>query len=440
MKKYALLIIGILFFYCNDSYAQSKIWSLQDCIQYAIEHNVTVKKTELDKTTAELNYKQSKYNRMPSLSGSISGNISNGAAVDPITSNFVNQQVFSNNYGLSGSLTLYQGGKLNLQIQQNKILLQKSDLYIQASKNDITLSIIEAYIQALYYNEGITIAENTLNSSTEELKQTQIKFNNGAISQLELSNMETQNSNNEYNVVTAKNQYAQQVLELKQLLELNLDDEFEIQNLKLDDIAIVIPNKEEVFKKAVATLPDLKIYDLAQQSLEKSIKIARAAYLPTISLGFGLSSGYTTTMDYDYGYQLKTNFKQYGSLSLNIPIFSKLQERTNIRLAKVQLQQNDLDKVATTKALYSKIETAYQNAVVNEAQATSSQKTRDNAKLAYELASKKYSFGGLTATDLSVSRNTYLNAEQTYLQNKYLTVLYQYLLDFYQGKSLTNIQ
>lgn len=440
MKKRVLFIVGLRFLYGNSVVAQNKVWTLQDCISYAIENNVAVKKTVLDKTTAQLNYKQQQYNRLPNLSGSATGNVSNGASIDPITSNFVNQQVFSNNFGLNSSVTLFQGGKLNLQIQQNKVLLQKSELYIEESKNNITLNILEAYLQALYYNEGISIAENTLKSSQEELKQTKIKYDNGAISQLELSNIETQHSTNEYNVVTAKNQYATQVLALKQLLELDPVIAFEIENLQLDKLIVVIPDKEAVYNKAVENLPDLKIYDLARKGIEKELKIARAAYYPTLSLGLGLGSGYTNTMNYDYAYQLNTNFKQNASLSLSVPIFSKLQNRTNVRLTKIQLQQNDLDKVAAAKILYAKIEKAYQNAVVNSAQTVASESTRNTAKLSYELASKKYAFGGLTATDLVVSRNTYMSAEQTHLQNKYLSVLYQYLLKFYQGESITDIK
>ncbi|MCO5247535.1 MAG: TolC family protein [Chitinophagales bacterium] len=439
MIKRLFLVFSFFLFLKSFSFAQTRVWTLQDCIKYAIENNVSIKKAELDQNSTEINYKQTKYNKLPNFSGNANGSFSNGAAIDPITSNFQNQQIFSNNFSLNSSTTLYQGNFLNLQIEKNKILLQKSDLYIEEAKNSITLSVIESYLQALYYNESITIAENILKSSQEELRQTQIKFTNGAISQLELSNMETQNATNEYNVVVVKNQYEQQVLALKQLLELDPTTHFEIENIKLDNISIVIPNKQEVFERAIIYLPDLKIYDLTKQTLEKDIKIAKTAYYPTVSLGLGLGTGYTNTMSYDYASQLNNNFKQQVSLLVNIPIFSKMQNKTNVSLAKIQLQQNDLDKAVASKTLYSKIETAYQNAVANVAQATAAQATRDNAKLAYELASKKFELGGLTVTDLSVSRNTYINAEQSNLQSKYLTILYRQLLKFYNGEEVDNI-
>ncbi|WP_143037779.1 TolC family protein [Paenimyroides marinum] len=413
------------------------MWSLKDCITYAVENNVTVKKSVLDKTTTEVNYQQQKYNRLPSVAGSLSANLSNGSAIDPVTSDFVDQQIFSNNVGINAQMILFQGNSLNLQIEKNEILVKQSELYLQEAKNNITLSVLESYLQALYYYEGIKIAENALASSKEELSQAQKKYDNGAIAKLELTDLETQHSNNQYTLVSNKNMYDQQVLSLKQLLELDPSTDFQIENISLEGLQILIPDKQEVFAKASELLPDLKIYDLNNESLEKDVKIAKAGYFPTLSLTAGLNSGYPNTMDFIYREQLKNNFSQQVGLSLSIPVFSKKQNKTNVKLAKLQIEQNELDKIAASKTLYSKIETIYQNAVANQAQQNASETARNNAKLSYELAGKKYEFGGLTATELSVSRNTYLNAEQTYLQSKYLTSLYQQLLKFYQGESLT---
>ena len=135
--------------------------------------------------------------------------------------------------------------------------------------------------------------------------------------------------------------------------------------------------------------------------------------------------------------QLKNNFGQTIGLSLNIPIFSRYQNKNNVALARLSESQADLDRKQAEKDLYTKIETAWHNATTRQAQEVASKKARDNAKLAYELAEKKHEFGNLTNTELLVSRNTYLNAEQTYLQNKYMVLLYQQLLNFYQGKEIT---
>ncbi len=289
MQKYIIiaLFIGIL------APAQ-KVWTLEDCLDYAVKNNITVKKTVLDKTTASLNYQQQMNNKLPTIYGTTSLGLTNGSSIDPITSSFVNQNILSNSFGLSGNMTIYQGNKLNLQIEQNKMILD-----------------------------------------------------------------------------------------------------------------------------------------------QKALEITKAGYKPTLSATAGLNTGFTSTQDYSYFNQFKNNFNKSVGLSLNVPILSKKQNDTNVKLAQIDIEQNKLDKISASKTLYSSIETAWQNAIANQAQQKSSKVARDNAKLAYDLASKKYEFGGLTTTELAVSRNTYLANEQTYLQSKYMSVLYTQLLNFYQGKTLT---
>lgn len=432
MKKYLTiaLFIGIL------APAQ-KVWTLQDCLDYAVANNITVKKTVLDKTTAQLNYQQQKNNKLPTIYGSSSLGLTNGSSIDPITSSFVNQNILSNSFGISGNIAIYQGNKLNLLIEQNKMILDQSSLYQKQAENNIVLNVLQTYLQSLYYYEGIEIANYTANSSAQELKLTQTKYKNGAISKLELADVETQNAQNQYTVVSSENLYNQQVLKLKQLLELDPSVDFEIEKTSLPDIEETIPDKQQVFAQATENLPDLKIYDAQNEILNKALEVTKAGYKPTLSATAGLNTGFTSTQDFTYFNQIKNNFNKSVGLSLNVPIFSKKQNNTNVELAKIDIEQNQLDKISAGKTLYSSIETAWQNAIANQAQQKSSKVARDNAKLSYDLSNKKFEFGGLTTTELSVSRNTYLTNEQTYIQSKYMAVLYTQLLNFYQGKILT---
>lgn len=395
------------------------------------------KKTVLDKTTASLNYQQQKNNKLPTVYGSASLGVTNGSSIDPITSSFLNQNILSNSFGLSGNMTIYQGNKLNLQIEQNRMILDQSALYQKQAENNIVLNVLNSYLQALYYYEGIESAKYTANSSAQELKLTETKYKNGAISKLELADVETQNAQNLYTVVNAENLYNQQVLKLKQLLELDPSVDFQIEKIKLSDAMDAVPDKQEVFSQAIENLPDLKIYDSQNEILTKALEITKTGYKPTLSATAGFNTGYTTTQDYSYFNQVKNNFNKSVGLSLNVPIFSKKQNDTNVKLAQINIEQNKLDKISASKTLYSSIETAWQNAIANQAQQKASKVARDNAKLAYDLAGKKYEFGGLTTTELAVSRNTYLTNEQTYLQSKYMSALYTQLLNFYQGKALT---
>lgn len=433
MKYYLTILLFLSSFFAKAQDTSPIKWTLQECVNYALANNIQVKKTVLDNQSSEINYTQQKYNKLPSVSASGSFNFSNGNSVDPITSNFINQSIVSNSYGVSGQLPVYQGNKLNLQIEQNKLLVAQSKLYQQQAENNIVLGVIQNYLQALYYSEGITIAQNALTTAEEELKQAQIKYDNGAIAQLDLADLQTQQASAQYSVVAAQNQYAQQVLQLKQLLELDPGTDFQIQPVALTEMQTVIPDKQTVFANAASSFPDLKIYDSQAEILEKSLAITKAGYKPTLSLSAGVSTGYTNSMNYKYGSQLKNNFSPQSGLTLSIPIFSKNQNKTNVALAKIDIEQNKLDKASAAKTLYSSIENAWQNAIANQSQQSSAKVARDNAELSYDLARKKFEFGGLTATELSVNRNSFLTAEQTLLQTQYLTSVYTALLNFYQG-------
>lgn len=428
IKKYGfwLLLIAL------PLQAQEK-WTLEQCLDYALKNNIQVKKTQLSQQSAQINLNQAKNNRLPSVNGSVSANMNNGSVINQITNQRINQTAYTNTMGISASVSLFQGGALNLREQRTNLLLEQSELYTEEAKNNIRLSVIEAYLQALYAYEGIAIAENTVLSSAEEVKRAKIRYENGAIARLELADVETQHATNQYNVVSSKNQYETQVLTLKQLLELAPEVDFQIAILPTDDLLQIVPDKEEVFRLAKQNLPDLKIYDIQKEVAEKDIKIAKAGSLPSLSLVAGLNTGYSSLATYNYKTQLDNNFGQTVGLSLNIPIFSKNQNKNNVKLAKITLEDNELDRIQAEKTLYSKIETAWQNATTRQAQQEASKTARDNAKLAYELASKKFEFDSLTSTELAVIRNSYLNAEQTYLQNKYMAILYQQLLKVYQG-------
>ena len=432
--KYKILFAFLL---STPMWGQQKLWSLTDCINYAVNNNITVKKTQLGQQTAAINLDQAKNNRLPAVSGNISANANHGSVINQITNNRVNQTTITNSMGVSASMPLYEGNKLNLQIERATLALEQNDLYVKEAQNNITLSVLEAYLQALYQYENIAVAKNTALSSEEQLAQAQQKYENGAIAKIDLIEIETQHANNEYNVVLAKNQYENQVLTLKQLLELPPGTEFGIEIIRKEDVSAPIANKEEIYRQALEQLPTTKIYEKQKELAQKDIQIAKSGFLPSLSLSGGINTGYSDRDTEKYMTQLKNNFGQTIGLSLNIPIFSRYQNKNNVALARLSESQADLDRKQAEKDLYTKIETAWHNATTRQAQEVASKKARDNAKLAYELAEKKHEFGNLTNTELLVSRNTYLNAEQTYLQNKYMVLLYQQLLNFYQGKEIT---
>ena len=438
MKKRIQYIILFLFaFGAVHLPAQNRVWSLQECIDFAVANNLDVQKAQLDQKTTQLNYQQSKYDKLPSLSASMFNNLANGSSIDPITSDFVSQSTYSNSINIGASMTLYSGNRANLQIEKNEILLAQNELTIEEARNNIKLSILEAYVQALYYKESIAITENTEASSSEELQQAQIQYDNGALARKDLADIEAQNAANQHSVVLAKNIYQQQLLRLKQLLELDPEVEFEIATPTVENVLdYEIPDKSSIYRQALNTLPDVRKYDIIRETGLKDLELVKAAYKPTVSLSLGLGTGYTSSRNYDFAQQLDLNLSNTVGLSVTVPIFSKFANKTNESLVKVELEQNQLNKQQAGKNLYQSIETAWLNAMSNQSEGKSSKVSRDAAELSYELARRKYEFGGSTTTDLLLTQNAYINAEQQYLQVKYMGLLYQQLLNYYQGKNI----
>mgnify|MGYP002018182286 FL=1 len=413
------------------------IWSLQDCIDYAALNNLTVLDAQLDASSAAVNYKQSKQQRLPNLTGSASESYSRGYSIDPITSNYVNQDIFSTSTSLNTSITLFQGSQLNNQIDQNALLLDQSALFIEEAKNNITLSLTEAYLQALYYKEAIAVAQNTLAGSQQESKIAKSRYDAGAIAKKDYSDALSQEASNNYELIQAQNSYETQLLLLRQLLELEPETNFDIVDPDIDyNGSTLLLDKVDVYHNALNTLPEIAASKLDIDISEKDLEIAKGAYLPTLSLTGSLGSGYTSIQDMSFTDQFDINFNQRLGLSLSVPIFNRGQTKANVQNAKINIEKANIAMRTQEKELYNKVETAWRNARSSQEQLLAAEAARNAAKDSYDLAQKQYEVGAINTTDLVLTQNTYSNAEQNYIQAKYLGILYAQLLQFYQGNEI----
>ena len=450
MKKYLIILIVL---FPLLSRAQEKLeaiqqklsetdpdqvtWSLQDCINYAALNNLTVLDAQLDASSAAVNYKQSKQQRLPNLTGSASESYSRGYSIDPITSNYVNQDIFSTSTSLNTSITLFQGSQLNNQIDQNALLLDQSALFIEEAKNNITLSLTEAYLQALYYKEAIAVAQNTLAGSQQESKIAKSRYDAGAIAKKDYSDALSQEASNNYELIQAQNSYETQLLLLRQLLELEPETTFDIVDPDIDyNGSTLLLDKVDVYHNALNTLPEIAASKLDIDISEKDLEIAKGAYLPTLSLTGSLGSGYTSIQDMSFTDQFDINFNQRLGLSLSVPIFNRGQTKANVQNAKINIEKANIALRTQEKELYNKVETAWRNARSSQEQLLAAEAARNAAKDSYELAQKQYEVGAINTTDLVLTQNTYSNAEQNYIQAKYLGILYAQLLQFYQGNEI----
>ncbi len=414
-----------------------KVWSLEDCISYALENNITVKDAALNKDIAEIDYSKSKSSRLPNLFGSASQNFSSGNTIDPITSSYVTDQINSTNVGINSSMTLFQGNQLNNQIKQNKLFLAQSVFQEEVEKNNIALNILEVYLQTLYSKESIAIAENNVTASQKEVERAKARLDAGTIALGDYTEAQSQSATNKYNVIAAKNDYQQYIIQLKQLLELSPLEDLEIQTIDENmDLVNMELDKMKVYTNALGFLPEIQSSILNIEVNKKELDIAKGAYLPTLSLSGSIGSGFTSINDNSFSDQFDINFNQKIGLSLNIPIFNRNQTKAAVKTANINIEKAEIQKQSTEKEIYKKVETAYQNAVSAQEQVVASEASKIAAEQSYKLAQKKYELGALSTTDLVISQNTYTNAQQNYLQSKYLNILYHQLLQFYQGNDI----
>lgn len=414
-----------------------KTWSFQDCVTYALENNISIKDAVLNKSIAEVNYSTSKSSKLPNLFGSATQNFSSGNTIDPITSDFVTEQINSTNVGLNSSVTLFQGNQINNQIKQNKLLFQQSSFVEEEVKNNIVLSLLETYLQALYSKEDMLISQNNLASTEKEVLRAKARLDAGSITLSEYSEVQSQAATNKYNVIAAKNNYQQYIITLKQLLELPPTTEISIKEIDKEQEVISLQlNKLAIYNKALDYLPELEASNLNVAASKAELDIAKGGFLPTLSLSGSIGSGYTSINSNTFTDQLDLNFNQKVGLSLSIPIFNRNQTKAAVTKASLNIEKANIQKQTTTKEIYKKVETAYQNVISNQEQLVAAEASKEAANQSYQLALKKYELGALSTTDLILSQNIYTNAQQNYIQAKYLTILYSNLLQFYQGNTI----
>ena len=441
MKAF-LLVLSLIFLRFSfaqeaSSVQETKVWSLEDCITYALENNITIKDAGLDKNIAAVDYSRAKSSKLPDFFGSASQTFSNGNSIDPITSNFVSDQILSTNVGLNTSLTLFQGNQLNNQVKQNKLILEQSIFQEEVEKNNIVLNILETYLQALFAKESIMIADNNLAASENEVQTAKARLDAGSIALSDYTDAQSQVATNKYNVITSKNDYEQQIIVLKQLLELTPLDDMEIETVDEDSAYINLElNEFEVYRKALGILPEIQASDLNIAASEKELDIAKGGYLPTVSLTGSVGTGYTSINANSFSEQFDVNFNQRVGATLTIPIFNRNQTKAAVKTAEINIEKAEIQKQNTEKEVFQKVETAYQNALSAQEQVIASEASKIAAEQSYKLAQKKFELGALSTTDLVISQNTFTNTQQNYLQAKYLNILYHELLQFYQGNEI----
>lgn len=432
MKINYLLISSVFLLFSSNISAQ-KIWTLRDCIDYARQENIQVKKMQLSVESLGVDLSQSKADLFPSISGSVTQDYKRKKNADD---NYQYQGLFSGQYGISANWTVYNGGKNLNTVKQSKLQKEAEELNTQKQQNDIEISITEIFLQLLYARESIKNNENIVHTSESQLKQSKYFLDAGSITRSEYAQVEAQYSSDRYNLVLAQNSLDNYKLQLKQLLELDVDVEFELAfpQINNDDVQTLIPSKQEVYATALNIMPEIKSNKLGIDIAEIEKSTAKGGYLPTISLNGGIATGNTWNSNYpSFSTQIDRGFNQYVGLSVSIPIFDNQKNKTNVRKSQIQIETARLNYTDAQKTLLRTIETLYQDAVSGQSKFNAAKDKLKSSELSYALVREQYELGMRNTVELTTEQNNYSNALQDLLQAKYTALLSLKLLQFYQG-------
>ena len=445
MKKFYMLLLAVM---PVLSVSAQKQWTLQECIDYAMQNNITLQKAKLSQQSAVEDVKGSKGALLPTVSGSVNQSLGyrpwQDAGVTTVTNGTVNTKVdktyLNGSYGVNAQWTVWNGNKNYNNVKLSKLSGQQAELEVAETANSIQERIAQLYVQILYLDESIKVSKASLETSQKNEDRGKEMVEVGKMSKADIAQLTAQRATDEYNVVDAQAQMANYKLQLKQLLELTGDEEFDVVIPQTTDEQALaeIPSLQNVYQQALLTRPEIESSKLAIESSNLNVKIAKAGWLPSLSLTGGFSTSTNSLSSNNWGNQMKTNFNSQAGLTLSVPLFDGRQTKTSVNKAKIQRQQAQLDLQDQQKTLYQTIEGFWLDANTNQQKFRAAQTTVESEQQSYDLLSEKFNLGLTNIIELMNGKDKLLSAQQNRLQSKYQTILNQQLLRFYQGDFSTS--
>lgn len=448
MKQVSLIILSCLLLLPAGMKAEDdmpKQWTLRNCIDYALEHNITIRRNRINVESTQEDVKTAKADFLPSLSGNISQRIVNrpnsasGTIIsgDNITTS-ESKTSYNGSYGIDASWTVYNGSKRVNTLKQQQLNSRIAELTVDESENSIEENITQLYVQILYSAEAVKVNESTLEVSQKEFERGQELFNAGSIASSDLAQLEAQVSNDNYQLVTSQTTLQNYKLQLKQLLELDGDFEMDLFLPQLDDSSVLIPlpTKDDVYQTALNLRPEIESGKLNIEAADMNIKITRAGYIPSLSLSAGIGTTNANANDFSFSEQVKQNWNNSIGLTLSIPIFDKRQTKSAVNKAKLQRQTSELDLMDNQKTLYKTIESLWLSANSAQQQYVAATQKQKSTQASYALVSEQFNLGMKNTVELLTEKNNLLSAQQETLQAKYTAILNAGLLRFYQGEEI----
>ncbi len=441
MKKKCFLLSVALMLTASVAAQTNRLWTLQQCLDYAMQHNITLQRARLQLQSAKEDVSQSKAALLPSLNASTSHNLGyrpwQDSGITTVTNGTVNTKVdktsYNGSYGLNASWTVWNGNRNRNQVKLNQLTEEQAELETQVTANSIQEQIAQLYVQILYLTEAVKVNEESLKTSQKNEERGKEMVEVGKMSKADLAQLTAQRSTDEYNIVSAQTQVKNYKLQLKQLLEITDGSEFDIViPATTDEQALAeVPSLMSVYEQALATRPEIQSAEMAIKSSDVSLDIAKAGRMPTVSLSASAGTSTNSLANNGWGNQMKFNFNSGAGVNVSVPLFDQRQTKTNVAKARIQRENNLLALQDKQKQLYQTIENYWLDATTNQQRFRAAQATVDSEQLSYSLLQEKFNVGLTNIVELMTGKDRLLQAEQNRLQSKYMTLLNLQMLKFY---------
>lgn len=417
-------------------------WTLRQCAEYAVEHNLQIKQQDNQRRQQELQLSTARNARLPEVSGSLGQNFSFGRGLTA-ENTYTNTNTSNTSFSLSTSIPLFTGFQIPNQIKLNQLNLEAATQDLEKAKNDIRMQVAQAYVQILYDMEIRDVANRQIAIDSMQVVRLEAFVRNGKASEAELSQQRATLANSHLTATQAANNLRLSILTMTQLLELPSPEGFSIVRPPVDDLSAIITtatvSPEIIYQEALGVKPEIMSQEIRLRATDHSIKIAQSGYYPQLSFSAGLGTNYYKTSGFtadSFGEQLKNNFSQYIGLNLSIPIFNRFQTRNNVRNARIEQETQMLALDNSKKTLYKEIQQVYYNALNAQAKEKSSMEALQSSKDAFTLMQAKYENGKATITEFNEAKNNYLKAESDMVQARYENLYQHALIEFYRGREL----
>ena len=438
----SLLLFGLLLeVKAQESYPPGP-YDLRTAVDIAIENNLTLKRSELNQQIIEADLLQSKGARYPSLTTGSSYGVRWGRSINPVTNLFENNRIGNVNFSASSNAPIFQGMRINNSIAQSKVDLEAGYFNLEATKNDISLTVINNFINVVFNREQVKIAENQLNTTTEQTTRTKKLVDAGSLPMSDYLDLQSQNATNQLEVINAQNSYRSAKLTLAQSMQIPFTEDFSViePEFEMEEGLMATETSEEIYETAVTIMPEIKAAEANVLSAEYQEKIAKGAFYPTLGVGANVFTNYVDqvfgTDRPSFGEQFESNLSQALNFQLSIPIFTNFSNKAGLQRARAQKAIQDVAATEAKNQLRMDIETAYNSALAADLSYKASVIRVSSLEESFRIAQQRFDLGAINSVDFQVAQNNLFNAQADLLNAKYTYIFRVKVLDFYLGNPI----